>query len=173
MNAIAADVLQLGHPGLRQLSQPVEDPRAADFLHDAGRLQATLHAFRDKHGFGRAIAAPQIGVTRRFIALDLGKPELVINPQITSRSEETFTLWDDCMSFPDLLVKLRRHCSISVAFTDSNGREQHWHHLDRATSELLQHEIDHLDGILAIDRALDRDSLVTRQYHEAAIIRRG
>ena len=91
----------------------------------------------------------------------------MINPEITDRSEQTFTLWDDCMSFPDLLVKVRRHASITVSFLDSKGRPREWRDLDRATSELLQHEIDHLDGVLAVDLALDRDSLVTREVFVA------
>jgi peptide deformylase len=161
-----ADVLQLGNPLLRKRSQEVTGLKAEEFLAHAHRLEATLSAFRTRYGFGRAIAAPQIGVPRRFLALDLGTPELIINPQITWRSEETFTLWDDCMSFPFLLVKLERHASISVTFKDREGREQEWNNLDRATSELLQHEIDHLDGILAVDRALDRDSLVARETFE-------
>ena len=159
----AVEVLQLGHPLLRRKSKPVASPWTESFLLDAGRLEATLSSFRKQHGFGRAIAAPQIGVPRRFLAVDLTGSELMINPEITDRSDETFTLWDDCMSFPFLLVKLRRNASINVRFLDRTGKECEWRDLDRATSELLQHEIDHLDGVLAVDRALDRDSLVTRE----------
>ena len=92
---------------------------------------------------------------------------LVINPEITWRSEEMFTLWDDCMSFPDLLVKVLRHRSISVRFLDERGSMQIWTRLGLAESELLQHEVDHLDGILAVDRALDRDSIVYRSVFES------
>ncbi len=162
MEGKAVEVLQLGHPLLRQKARPVKSPRTESFLLDAARLEATLSRFRKQHGFGRAISAPQIGVPKRFLALDLDGPELMINPEITARSDETFTLWDDCMSFPFLLVKVRRAASITVKFSDRNGKEREWRVLDRAASELLQHEIDHLDGVLAVDRALDRDSLVTR-----------
>ncbi|MGA7614883.1 MAG: peptide deformylase, partial [Thermoanaerobaculia bacterium] len=127
-----------------------------------------LADFRRRHGFGRAIAAPQIGIGQRFIAIDLGKgPFLVVNPVITSRSEETFTMWDDCMSFPDILVRLRRHRSISLYYHDEAGRDHEWRDLDTAESELLQHETDHLDGVLAIDHALDRESIVLRPLFEA------
>ena len=163
MDGKPARVLQLGHPLLRQQARPVENSGSEGFLRDARRLEATLSAFRREHGFGRAIAAPQIGVPKRFLAINLGDPELMINPEITLRSDETFTLWDDCMSFPFLLVKVRRHASINVRFLDRDGKECEWRDLDRATAELLQHEIDHLDGVLAVDRAVDSNSLVTRQ----------
>lgn len=166
MNAKPADVLQLGHPLLRQKARPVREPRSGGFLRDASRLEATLVEFRRNHGFGRAIAAPQIGVARRFLAVNLGQPELMINPEVTWASDETFTLWDDCMSFPFLLVKVRRHASVSVRFLDRGGMEREWKDLDRATAELLQHEIDHLDGILAVDRAVDGSSLVARKTFE-------
>jgi peptide deformylase len=158
----------LGDPRLRTVSEPVEDTREPGFLADRSRLQATLEAFRARHGFGRAIAAPQIGVAQRFIASHLaGGPLLLVNPEIVWRSDETFTLWDDCMCFPQLLVRVRRHCSISVAYVGEDGSRTVLEQLDRTTSELLQHEIDHLDGVLAVDRALDERSLVMRSVYES------
>ena len=76
-------------------------------------------------------------------------------------------MWDDCMSFPWLMVRLRRHRSISLRYTDEDGQTREWLEVDQSTSELLQHEIDHLNGILAIDRALDRDSIISREIYEA------
>lgn len=157
------NVLQLGAEALREDSQPVADVRDPDFAERVQRLFHTLAAFRAEFGFGRAIAAPQIGFAERFIAVDLGDgPFAVINPEITWRSDETFSLWDDCMSFPDLLVKVRRHTSISLAYLDRHGQRRTWADLARAPSELMQHEIDHLDGVLAVDRAQCRDDIVTR-----------
>jgi len=145
----------------------VEDVRDPGFLAAAARLEATLTAFRRAHGFGRGIAAPQIGALDRFIALDLGEgPFVLVNPEITWRSRDTFTLWDDCMSFPFLRVKLRRHASISLRYQDRAGAEKAWAELAPAESELLQHELDHLDGVLAIDHALDRNALVSREVFE-------
>jgi hypothetical protein len=87
--------------------------------------------------------------------VDLGKGVFfVVNPVFLHRSSDTFTMWDDCMSFPDLLVRVRRHDSISLRYQDQHGASHQMLRLDRPTAELLQHEIDHLDGILAIDRAL-------------------
>lgn len=158
-----ADVLLLGDSRLRARSAEVEDFDAASF--DA--LAAALDAFRKQHGFGRAIAAPQIGIARRFIAMNLGQGTFfIVNPVVTWRSEETFTMWDDCMSFPDLLVRVRRAKSLSLRYVDQHGTAKEWPDIDQATSELLQHEIDHLDGILAVDRALDRYSMVMRAEYE-------
>lgn len=163
-----AAVLPLGSPGLRAVSAPVADVRDPALRVEVARLHATLADFRERNGFGRAVSAPQIGVPRRFIALALaGYPGLLINPEIVWRSEATFTMWDDCMSFPTLLVRLRRHRSISVQYLDEQGARRELAGLDPAVSELLQHEIDHLDGVLAVDHALDRESLVTRQAFEA------
>ena len=163
-----ARVLLLGEPGLRRVSARVDDVAAREFRADAARLEATLAEFRRTHGFGRAISAPQIGVARRFVAVDLGDgPGLVVNPEIVWASEERFTMWDDCMSFPGLLVRLERHASVTVRFRDARGDERVWERLDRATAELLQHEIDHLDGVLAVDRAIDREALVTREAFDA------
>jgi peptide deformylase len=158
------DVLLLGDPRLRLRSNEVErfDSEAFD------ALAATLEAFRRTYGFGRAISAPQIGIAQRFIAVNLGAGTFfVVNPVITWRSDATFTMWDDCMSFPDLLVRLARNESISIDYVDERGRAKSWRELDRASAELLQHEIDHLDGILAVDRALDAESLVMRRAYEA------
>jgi peptide deformylase len=169
LHARPAAVLLLGDPRLRAVARPVDDFDDPAFIDDRERLHATLAAFRQQHGFGRAIAAPQIGVPYRFIAADLGEgPFTLINPLIVWRSEETFTLWDDCMSFPSLLVRVRRHSSISLRYRDELGNLREWTRLERAASELFQHEIDHLDGILAVDRAIDRESLVLRDLFAAA-----
>jgi peptide deformylase len=158
-----ADVLLLGDPRLRARSAEVERYEANEFA----SLAATLDAFRRRHGFGRAISAPQIGIAKRFIAVNLGQGTFfVVNPAITWRSDGTFTMWDDCMSFPDLLVRVERAESLSLEYVDEHGARKEWRELDRAAAELLQHEIDHLDGVLAVDRAMDAESLVMRAEYE-------
>jgi peptide deformylase len=157
----------LGDPDLRRVSAAVTDFLDPQFINDAGALHATLIEFRRRHGFGRGISAPQIGVNQRFIALNLNNnPHLIVNPQITWASAEKMTMWDDCMSFPNLLVRLERCRSISISFQDETGEFCEWNNLDVAASELLQHEIDHLDGILAIDRAIDKNSVIMREYFD-------
>lgn len=70
-------------------------------------------------------------------------------------------LWDDCFSFPDILVKVRRHRRIEVSYVDEVGERKTLHAAD-ALSELLQHEIDHINGVLAIDRAIRKTDIMLR-----------
>eukprot|EP00698_Gefionella_okellyi_P014238 TRINITY_DN3949_c0_g1_i4.p1 TRINITY_DN3949_c0_g1~~TRINITY_DN3949_c0_g1_i4.p1 ORF type:complete len:139 (-),score=20.74 TRINITY_DN3949_c0_g1_i4:347-763(-) len=97
----ARRVLQVGETELRT---PCAIVAAADlhsdaFSADSKALIDTLAWFRHTFGFGRAVAAPQIGVMKRMIALNLGDgPFLMVNPVITWRSDQVFSLWDDCMS---------------------------------------------------------------------------
>ena len=164
----AMKVLLFGDPRLRERARPVDDFDLPEWRAEVACLHQVLRDFRAEHGFGRAIAAPQLGIGRRLIALDLGAgPITLVNPEIVWRSDETFTMWDDCMSFPFLLVRVQRHVSISVRFVDEQGRQQLWERLEADLAELLQHEIDHLDGILATDRALYGDSMVARELFEA------
>jgi peptide deformylase len=164
----AAAVLLMGDPRLRVRSREIERFDDREFQAALAPLAATLKAFRDRYGFGRAISAPQIGVPLRLIAANLGQGTFfLVNPVITWKSGETFTMWDDCMSFPDLLVRVRRHRSMSLDYVDESGRAQRWESMDRAPAELLQHEIDHLDGVLAVDRAIDRESLVVKAELDA------
>ncbi|MDR3672387.1 MAG: peptide deformylase [Holophaga sp.] len=165
---MSSAILPLGDPRLRLKAQSVPDLQDPAFRAENAELQDVLEAFRKEHGFGRGVAAPQIGVSKRFIALNLGQgPFSLINPEITWRSPETFTLWDDCMCFPWLLVRVRRHRSISVRFLDERGASQHWEHLGQAESELIQHEYDHLDGILATDLAEGPEGIISREAFEA------
>jgi peptide deformylase len=157
----ARRILQLGDPLLRQVSAPVVDFRLAVPVLDD--LDDTLAAFRRSHGFGRGISAIQIGVALRviFLRVDSSTFEL-INPAFTAKSPDTFELWDDCFSFPNLMVRLTRHCAVSLRHQDRNGA---WREFDATGSlaELLQHELDHLDGILAVDHAAPPLALATRE----------
>ncbi len=155
------EILLLGNPILRMKCR-----RVTDFTHDGvdgiiADLRDTLESFRSAHGFGRGIAAPQIGVSKRIIFINTPSPMALINPEIIRRSRRRMTLWDDCFSFPDLLVRVKRHLGIVVHYSDEHGK-RHVIEATAALSELLQHEIDHLDGILAVDRAIDSRHIVLR-----------
>ena len=129
-------------------------------------LRDTLHEFQRTHGFGRGISAIQIGQPLRLIYIELnGRAYRLRNPEYEWQSEEKFQLWDDCFSFPGLLVHLERCSAIRVGYWNEAG-EKVILEAEGAFSELLQHEIDHLDGILAVDRALDGESLCTREEYE-------
>jgi peptide deformylase len=128
-------------------------------------LRDTLHEFQRTHGFGRGISAVQIGEPKRLIYIELeGRAYSLRNPEFEWQSEEKFQLWDDCFSFPNLLVRLERSVAVRVRYADEAGAVARLE-ARGGFSELLQHEIDHLDGVLAVDRALDRESLCTREEY--------
>lgn len=147
-------ILPLGDPRLYQVSAPVQRDELISLKETIHDLHDIILEFRAKYHAGRAIAAPQIGVMKRLICLNIDKPIVLINPTISRASEELIELWDDCMCFPNLLVRLRRHRSITIDFLDEHWESHRWD-LKDDLSELLQHEYDHLDGILATQRALD------------------
>jgi peptide deformylase len=147
-----SEILKLGDPLLVEKAHPVNREDLSKLTPYFEKMNRLILEFRDKYGRGRAIAAPQIGLMKRVICINTGKMQVLINPVIEDASDELMEVWDDCMSFPNLLVKLKRHRKISISFLDINF-ENHVLHLEDDMSELLQHEYDHLDGILAISRA--------------------
>lgn len=162
-------VLQLGNPALREKCATVDDPAAPDIRTLVNDLADTLAYWRSETGYGRGIAAPQIGVLRRVIFLKLpgAEPWPLINPEIISRSEEKVIVWDACLSFLSIFMQVERHCGITVRYQDLAGKTNEIHAgEERDLSELLQHEIDHLDGILALDRVVDIQTICTREEFE-------
>jgi peptide deformylase len=158
----ALRILQLGDPILREISEPATPAEAPAIFAD---LRDTLHEFQRTHGFGRGISAVQIGELRRLIYIEIGGRVYALrNPVYEFQSEDKFALWDDCFSFPDLLVWLERHQTVRVRYEDETGAVQTLE-ASGAFSELLQHEIDHLDGVLAVDRARGPNALCTREEY--------
>lgn len=155
-------VLKLGNPKLHEISVPVEKHELAALKPVIRDLHEILMEFRAKYNVGRAMAAPQIGVLKRLIYLNIDKPFIIINPHLYDKSEELMEVWDDCLCFPDLLVKVHRHRSCKIRFLDPDWKEHTWDLTDDL-SELLQHEYDHLEGILATQRAMDNKSFRWRE----------
>lgn len=166
-------ILQLGNPALWQKSAGVSDINSIDTVELVRDLSDTLAMFREATGYGRGIAAPQIGVLKRVIFIRMqpsGFSGPLINPEITWSSDSRFELWDDCFSFPDLMVRVSRATQIRVEYQDDRGLKQTLR-AEGDLSELLQHEIDHLDGILAVQRALSPRAFATRAEWERSIRR--
>jgi threonine dehydratase/peptide deformylase len=152
-------ILVEGDPRLAEPARPVDpdDPALPRLLR---RLHATLADFRARHGFGRAMAAPQAGVPLRIVVMNLGAgPFALLDPRITRRSTETIEVWDDCLSVPGRCVKVLRHRSIDLVYRDERGRERRWTDLPPDLAELVQHELDHLDGVLMTARAHGADAI--------------
>ncbi len=147
----------MGNPKLYEISSPVEKrelPQLSPVIQD---LHDTLLAFRNQFHAGRAIAAPQIGIHKRIVYMYINQPTVFINPVLKLIGDEEIEVMDDCMSFPNLLVKVRRHKKSRILYRDMKWNEQEMV-LEGDLSELLQHEYDHLDGILATMRAIDNHS---------------
>ncbi|WP_196591125.1 peptide deformylase [Pectinatus frisingensis] len=148
-------LLLLGNTDLYEASQPVM--ASEDITGIVTDLHDTLFDWREKHHAGRAIAAPQIGVRKRIIYMYIDEPVVFINPRLEFPTPEMIELWDDCMSLPGLYVKVRRYAQCRVYFTDMQGEAKVFY-LQGSMSELLQHEYDHLEGVLATMRAIDNKS---------------
>jgi peptide deformylase len=162
-------VLQLGDPGLREKCREVRDPAAPEIHALVEDLSETLAYWRKNTGYGRGIAAPQIGVNLRVIFLRLPgeDPWPLVNPVITERSAERIVVWDACLSFLCIFMQVERHREITVRYQNLRGEAKEIHAGEsRDLSELLQHEIDHLDGILCIDRVADLKTICTKDEFE-------
>ena len=161
-------IRQLGDPILRVRCEPVHDPKSPAVRLIADDLRDTLRIARKKYDMGRALAAPQIGAPVRVVFVEIAKPKIravMVNPEITDVGPDDFQVWDDCFSFPNLLVRVTRAYRISLKYTDLKGNLVTTD-LEGPMAELLQHEIDHLDGILAVDRPSGLDPFALRTEWE-------
>jgi peptide deformylase len=150
------EILLLGDEKLYRMCRDIGEKELDKAKRIVGDLHDTMMEFRRKYGFGRAIAAPQIDEPFRIIYMNFdGKSIAFINPVLEFEDEEKFEMWDDCMSFPGLEVRLERHRACRVNYRDLEWRECSID-FEGDLAELIQHEYDHLDGILSVQRALDR-----------------
>lgn len=156
------EILLLGDPRLYEKSQEVRREELEELRPVFADLFDCIRGIRRDYGFGRAIAAPQIGVRKRLICMLTDRPYVIINPTLEFIGDEMMELMDDCMSFPNLLVRVRRFRHCVLRCRDENWQEQE-RRMDDDMSELIQHEYDHLDGILATMRAIDNRSFVMKK----------
>lgn len=164
------NILMIGNEILRNKAEPVDfvkDP-VEEYIQD---LRDTLYRVQKEKKIGRAIAGPQIGYLKRIIYMETGDQIItMINPHITQKSQETFEVWDSCFSADVAFFgKTIRHKTITVDFMNENqDRIQKKYTGD--LSELFQHEIDHLEGILFTDRIIDNQIIMRSEweklYHE-------
>ena len=162
-------VRQLGDPVLREKCSEVKDASTPETQALVEDLSDTLAFWRKTTGYGRGIAAPQIGVLQRVIFLRLPgeDPWPLVNPKIIERSDARIVVWDACLSFLSIFMQVERNRDITVQYQDLQGKT---HEIQagelRDLSELLQHEIDHLDGILCLDRVTDLKTICTKEEFE-------
>lgn len=156
-------ILILPDPRLRAIADPIEKI-------DEGIRQLAkdmLETMYDAPGIG--LAAPQIGEMKRMVVMDLAKEEepadplVMINPEILAISDETVTTEEGCLSIPELYYEVERPAEVTVRYTDLEGQT-----VEREAKErfaiCVQHELDHLDGVLYIDylSRLKRDRVLKK-----------
>jgi peptide deformylase len=134
---------------LRKKAMPVEKFDMA--LHKL--VGDMVEALREHDGIG--LAAPQIGYSLRCVVIDPSEecknPIILVNPEFTFRSTETVVHEEGCLSFPDLHVDISRHQTVSVKAFDEEGKEFSIENAQDLLARAIQHEIDHLDGLVIID----------------------
>jgi peptide deformylase len=155
---MSLQIAQLGQPVLRQVAAEVgaEERASAEFRQLVAEMEATL---REEEGAG--LAAPQVFQSKRmFLArvepleegAPLPPPVVFINPRIVGASVEQAAAWEGCLSFRELLVKVTRPLAVRIEFLDLEGAARALD-LHGFPARVVQHELDHLDGVLTIDRA--------------------
>jgi peptide deformylase len=158
------DIIKLPEPRLRLISEPVVsfDAELRKFADDM------LQTMYEAPGIG--LAAIQVGMPRRMLVIDLAKreesppnPMIFINPEITWRSKETSVYEEGCLSIPDYYEDVTRPEKIRLRYTDEHNK-QHDIEADGLLATCLQHEIDHLNGVLFIDylSKLKRDRVMKK-----------
>ena len=133
-------------PVLRRVASPIRR-LGADASRLAARMVKTMRAHR-----GVGLAAPQVGVSRRLIIVDTGDGlRVLVNPKIT-RATGAAVDWEGCLSFPGLLAEVERAQTVGVEGLGLDGRPA-WIEAEDFLARVLQHELDHLDGVVILDRA--------------------
>ncbi len=157
------EILVLPDARLRAVAAPIEK------VDDAVKKLAAdmLETMYDAPGIG--LAAPQIGELRRIVVMDLSKegdkpdPIVMINPEILKYSDETVTTEEGCLSIPEIYYDVERPAEVTVRYTDLDGKTVERDATDRLAI-CVQHELDHLDGVLYIDylSRLKRDRVLKK-----------
>ena len=162
------EIITIPDKRLRLVSEPIGK------IDDSVRklVAEMFEAMYDAPGIG--LAAIQLGEARRVVTMDLAKkddekaPQVFINPEITWTSEDTNVHEEGCLSIPEYYEEVERPAEVKVKYTDLEGK-QHEVHATGLLATCLQHEIDHLNGVLFIDHLskLKRDRVVKKYTKQA------
>ena len=159
-------ILMIGNDILRKKSEDIDfiEDNIEQYIRD---LKDTLCNVQNEKKIGRAIAGPQIGYLKRIIYMETEEKKIVmINPQIIKKSQETFEVWDSCFSADVAFFgKTVRHKAITVAYINESQEAINEEFTDDF-SELFQHEIDHLEGILFIDHIIDNQIIMRSEWEK-------
>ena len=156
-------ILQAPHPGLKRVAQPVAE--VTDELRTLmDDMLETMY-----HAPGIGLAAPQVGVDKRIVVVDVGREEndrhplRLVNPELVWASDDSVTMEEGCLSLPDQFAEVKRPSAVRLRYLDETGAEQEIA-ADGMLARCLQHEVDHLDGILFVDHlsALRRNMILRK-----------
>jgi len=167
-------IVQIGHPALRARARDVttEELDSPELHRICDDLVETMRAAN-----GAGLAAPQVDIPLRVFAVEVGdnprypyKPRLglrvLVNPVVRPLTAETYASYEGCLSIPDLRGLLRRDTEVEVAYSDPEGNE-HVERFGGLSAGTMQHELDHLDGVLFPDRVGDPTTLCTWEMFRA------
>ena len=162
-------VAQLGHPIIRQKTKLIKNIKDENVQELVDNLIATC---KDLNGVG--IAAPQVyEPARLFIVWSHPNPRYpkapnmdptaMINPKILSRSKEIKKDWEGCLSIPGIRALVPRYINIEVEYSDRTGKV-YKKKFKEFVARIFQHELDHLNGIVFLDRAKSKDIITEKEY---------
>ncbi|NCG19905.1 MAG: peptide deformylase [Rhodobacterales bacterium] len=158
-------VARMGHPVLRQVSRPIEpeEYKSPEFQRFCDDLLETMDEYE-----GAGLAAPQVHMPVRVVVLVLSdEPEFLVNPVITHLTEECDTSWEGCLSVPEMRGRVSRPNHIRLEAFDRFGKPKAYE-LQGFPAVVTQHECDHLDGILYVDRVEPRTLSFLEEYRRYA-----
>jgi len=156
-----AKLVEESHPALHTIAEEVTPEEFSNgFLKKLVKdMKSALHSYNVEGFTAVAIAAPQIGISKRvFLVEDQSEdrdslPSLVaVNPSIIKHSKKTHVVGEGCLSVPDRYGAVKRHKNVTFKALDENG-EEYERGAGGLLAQIIQHETDHLDGILFVDRA--------------------
>lgn len=168
------EILVYPDPKLKQVSEPVEPAEIKKLQPFMDDMLATMYANK-----GLGLAAVQVGTLKRILVMDIAQgsirydgthnpdakpdPLFLINPEIVEESADIFTFEEGCLSFPTQFAEVKRPEKVKVKFLDYNGKEQ-FKTFEKLASVCVQHEIDHLNGIVFVEHVskMKRDMITKR-----------
>ncbi len=169
------NIIQIGNSLLRNTAKTIADATDSEIIQLANDLITTAELAN-----GVGIAAPQVAQSYRLFIMASRpsiryphapkmSPTAVVNPVIVSRSDEMVKDWEGCLSVPNLRGLIPRHREIEVEYTSIDGEVQH-QVLTDFVARIFQHELDHLDGILFIDRLETMQDLYSEEEYQKQVI---
>ena len=171
----AIEIVQLGNPVLRVVATPVTEVGGIETQTEIKAMQAALASTQ-----GVGLAAPQIGISKQIVIVasrpsprypqaPLMEPTVMINPRFVALSEEKEKGWEGCLSIPGIRALVPRYTAIEVTYTNIEGHAVQ-QQFDSFVARIFQHEYDHLEGKVYLDRVEDNQDIVAESEYFKLIV---